>query len=231
MSSQNIVIGIEGLVGAGKTSICRELLKYIPNSVLLNGGNLYRAILSVLLKKDNDINDIAKKVKNLDIKEIMDKLKIEIKIEDRETVFYCKGERLKEENLQSVESSMAVSKVGGIADNTNLFYFARELINDLKQKYNVIISGRTLMTIYPDLDYHFFITASLEERVIRKSKQYEHKYTKQELKEHISQRDLLQEKAGFYDLSEKTLTVDVTNCKSVEESTKKVLSLIKVPIA
>ena len=29
----NIVIGIEGLVGAGKTSICRELVKTIPQTV------------------------------------------------------------------------------------------------------------------------------------------------------------------------------------------------------
>lgn len=27
MGDKNIVIGIEGLVGSGKTSICRELLK------------------------------------------------------------------------------------------------------------------------------------------------------------------------------------------------------------
>lgn len=32
----NIVIGIEGLVGAGKTSICRELIKKIPNTILVN---------------------------------------------------------------------------------------------------------------------------------------------------------------------------------------------------
>lgn len=32
----NIVIGIEGLVGAGKTSICRELVKKIPNTILVN---------------------------------------------------------------------------------------------------------------------------------------------------------------------------------------------------
>ena len=43
--SKNIVIGIEGLVGSGKTSICRELIKKIPNSVLLNAGDLYRAIV------------------------------------------------------------------------------------------------------------------------------------------------------------------------------------------
>lgn len=33
----NIVIGIEGYVGAGKTAICRELLNKIPNSILLEG--------------------------------------------------------------------------------------------------------------------------------------------------------------------------------------------------
>lgn len=229
--SENIVIGIEGLVGAGKTSICRELLKHIPNSILLNGGNLYRAILSVLLKKESDIKMLACKVKNVDIKEIMNDLKIEIKIENNETVFYCDKIRLDEEDLQSVKSSMAVSTVGGMADNSNLFYFARELINDLKKKYNIIVSGRALMKIYPDLDYHFFITASLEQRVSRKLKQYEYSMTKKEMETHISKRDLLQEKAGFYNLSDKTITIDVTECKSVKESTKKVLGYIIIPVA
>ena len=32
---ENIVIGIEGDVGTGKTSVCRKLLDKIPNSVLL----------------------------------------------------------------------------------------------------------------------------------------------------------------------------------------------------
>ena len=40
-NENNIVIGIEGLVGSGKTSLCRELLKMIPNSIILHGGNLY----------------------------------------------------------------------------------------------------------------------------------------------------------------------------------------------
>lgn len=41
----NIVIGIEGTVGAGKTSICRMLLDKIENSIILHGGNIYRAIV------------------------------------------------------------------------------------------------------------------------------------------------------------------------------------------
>ena len=82
MNKEHIVIGIEGLVGAGKTSICRELLNRIPDSILLNGGNLYRAIVSVMLQKDDEIEKLEKKVKDLDIREVMKKLKIEIKIED-----------------------------------------------------------------------------------------------------------------------------------------------------
>ena len=42
---ENIVIGIEGTVGAGKTSICRKLLDKIENSIILHGGNIYRAIV------------------------------------------------------------------------------------------------------------------------------------------------------------------------------------------
>ena len=57
---QNIVIGIEGLVGAGKTSICRELLKKIPNSVLLNAGDLYRAIVFVMMQNGSTIAKMKK---------------------------------------------------------------------------------------------------------------------------------------------------------------------------
>ena len=46
MMEKNLVIGIEGLVGAGKTSICRELLRYIPNSIVLHAGHIYRAIVA-----------------------------------------------------------------------------------------------------------------------------------------------------------------------------------------
>ena len=51
----NIVIGIEGLVGAGKTSICRKLLELIPNSIILHGGNLYRGIVLALLSSSENI--------------------------------------------------------------------------------------------------------------------------------------------------------------------------------
>ena len=60
---ENIVIGIEGLVGAGKTSICRELIKKMPNTILLNGGNLYRAIVYSMIQNGNKIEELKKQGK------------------------------------------------------------------------------------------------------------------------------------------------------------------------
>ena len=84
------------------------------------------------------------------------------------------------------------------------------------------------MQIYPNLDYHLFITADLEERVRRKCIQYNEIDIKNEIRENIIKRDKLQEDAGFYKLSPSTIVIDVTNCKSAQESTKLVLEKINL---
>lgn len=230
MGDKNIVIGIEGLVGAGKTSICREILRKDKNTVLLNGGNLYRAIVYTLMKKENNLFKLKRILKNADIKKYMDDYKVEVRVEDRESKIYIDGKLANEDELQSKASSLAVSVIGGIADNTKLFEFARNLIDELRKKNNVIVSGRALMEIYPDLDYHLFITASLEERVKRKCIQYKEKNREYSVKRNIKIRDMLQKMAGFYKIYPNTIKIDVTECKSVEESTDKVLENIKYEI-
>ena len=225
----NLVIGIEGHVGAGKTSICRELIKKIPNTVLVNGGNLYRAIIYTLMNNTMNLNELKNNAQNIDIKELMDKFNIKLKIENNETIIYINGQKVDEEKIQSKEASMAVSSVGGKTKEEGLFNFARDLIDNLKEKYNVIISGRGINTIYPKIDYHFFITASLEERVKRKLSQYHNEEDKKEIEKNITKRDKLQEQAGYYKIYDNTIVVDVTECKNIEESTIKVMQKIKLP--
>lgn len=227
MEDKNIVIGIEGMVGSGKTSICRELLKKDKKAVLLNGGNLYRAIVYTLMQQESNLFKLKRLTKNVDIKKYMDDLNVEIKIENRESQIYIDGKLADEKELQSKASSLAVSVVGGIADNTKLFEFARQLIDELKKEHNVIVSGRSIMKIYPNIDYHLFITASLDERVKRKCIQYNEKNNQKEVKKNIVKRDRLQKLAGFYKIYPNTIKIDVTECKSVKESTDKVLEYIK----
>ena len=46
----NIVIGVEGQVAAGKTSACKELIKLIDNCIFIDGGAIARAIVMVIKK-------------------------------------------------------------------------------------------------------------------------------------------------------------------------------------
>ena len=120
---ENIVIGIEGLVGCGKTSICKRLLDLIPNSIILHAGNIYRAIVYRIATSGIPKEEL----KNIHLEELFKKFNIEIKIEDRETVVYSNGEKISEEILQSPENSIAVSKVSRVADNSKAY-----LLNVLK---------------------------------------------------------------------------------------------------
>ena len=75
----NITIGIEGLVGSGKTSLCRALLKMLPNSIILHGGNLYRGIVFALMNSGIDISKMQESLasgNHIDIKQVMDMLKV-----------------------------------------------------------------------------------------------------------------------------------------------------------
>ena len=223
----NLVIGIEGHVGAGKTAICKELLNQIPNSILLQGGNLYRGIAYALLRSGANLEELKQNMKQTDIKQIMEKLKIQIAIENRDTVIYMDGKKIEEELLQSTDSSLAVSEISNVADNQNFYLFGRTLIEQFKERFHVIVSGRDLMKIYPNLDYHFLVTASLEERVRRKCIKYNDTISQEEVRQNIIQRDKVQEQSGYYRQYENTILVDVTNCETVEESAKEVLKHIK----
>lgn len=225
---ENIVVGIEGYVGTGKTSVCRNLLDKIPNSVLLHGGNIYRAITYSILKtgiinveKDN------KKLSTLNMKNIMDKLKLKIEIEDRESVVYIHGKKISEEDLQSLETSMATSKISNYANNEKLYEFGRDIIEKIKAKHNVILSSRDIVNMYPKVDYHFLLVADLDERVKRKYHQYKDKISMEELKQHIKQRDDLQMKSGYYKIHPITKVIDVTNCKTVEDEANAIMEYIK----
>ena len=48
------------------------------------------------------------------------------------------------------------------------------------------------------------------------------------VKQNIVERDALQEEAGYYKIYDKTIKIDVTNCKTIEESTNEVLKHINI---
>lgn len=222
----NIVIGIEGEVASGKTSICRELVKMIDNSAFIDGGAIYRGIILALKQSNIDIKSVLAE-KDVNALDIMKKLKVEFLIKNHETVIFIDGKEISNDKIQNAQNAMGVSKMASMADNSSLFLFARHIIDEYKKKYNIIVSARDLVEIYPDMTCHIYITADLEERVKRRYNEYEGKFSIDEIRKMIVERDRLHEKAGFNSRCKQSITIDVTECKSAEESAKKVYEKLK----
>lgn len=226
---KNFVIGVEGEVGAGKTSMCKELIKIIPNTIFIDGGLIFRGIILAIkkYKEKNYNNSNTYKYNNLDAFEIMKKLNVEFKIVNMQTVIFINGKEMNQEEIETMENSVDVSKVASKSDNNALFKFANNIIKEYNTKYNVIVSARDLVEIYPEMDLHLFITADIEERIKRRYNQYKGKYSIEEIKNIILTRDELHNKAGFNKKCNKTVTLDLTDCKNANESAKKALNVIK----
>lgn len=213
----NILIGIEGDVAAGKTTICRSLVKRIENSIFIDTGIIYRAIVYAIKKLKQNVDLTS------DTAELLKKLEIEFKIEQSQTVIYYKKNKLDESILQEEDNSMLLSKTANKTDNTNLYRFAKKMIDEYLTKYNVILSSRGINLFCPNIDYHFYITCDLEERVNRRYNQFCGRMDRDKIRENILIRDELHDKTGFNDLNENTIKVDVTNCKNSDEAVEIIL--------
>lgn len=228
---KNFVIGVEGEVGAGKTSMCKELIKIIPNTILIDGGSIFRGIVLAVKKyRENNYNNIIIENKNPQVPdafEIMKKMNVEFKIINKQTVIYIDGKEISQSEIETMENSINVSKAAGKSDNNALFKFANNIIKEYSMKYNVIVSARDLVEIYPDMDLHLFVTADIGERIKRRYKQYKGKYTIGEIKSIILKRDELHNKAGFNKKCDKTVTLDLTDCKDASESAEKALNILE----
>ena len=168
-----------------------------------------------LLNEKNPKRDVIQKNQKEDFIE-------GIKIEDRKTVIYINGNKVSDDTMKSMQNSIGVSKMANQADNSKLFAFAHQIIQEYSKKFNIIVSARDLVKIYPEMDLHIFITASLEERVQRRYNQLKGEYTIDEVRNSVIQRDILHEKSGFNETFDKTVKVDVTGDSSAKESAKKI---------
>lgn len=217
----NLVIGVEGEVASGKTSACRELTKIIDNCIFIDGGAIYRGIILAIKKAGISLENIN--LSNFDAIQVMNKLKVEFKIENNETTIYIDGKKIEREEIETESNSISVTSIASKTNNSSIYIFAKKVIEMYKVKYNVVVSARGLVDLYPDMDYHIYITASLKERVKRRYNEYKGKYTIEEIEKNIIKRDETHKLAGFNKKCDKTIEVDITDCKNAKESAEKIL--------
>jgi cytidylate kinase len=154
-----MIITIDGPAGSGKSSIAKALAEKL-NIYYLNTGLLYRAVAYVWLQHDSKLEKINKiNVDNLKfIKNIEYKY-----IQKLPQIFY--GNK----NITDQLLNNSISQAASILSSIDI---VREKLLALQRNvakiYNIVCEGRDCgSVIFPNADYKFYLTASLDIRAKR----------------------------------------------------------------
>ncbi|MCI9455841.1 MAG: (d)CMP kinase [Oscillospiraceae bacterium] len=159
-------IALDGPVGAGKTTIARELAKRL-GFLYVDTGALYRSIGKYVLDQGGDPSRPADTVPALG------KITLQLRYNDaRQQRVYLNGEDVSDQ-IRTPAVSMAASQVGSISEVRE---FLLSLQRDIARQNNVVMDGRDIgTTILPDASLKIFLTASAEARAARRHRELSEK--------------------------------------------------------
>ncbi len=175
-------IALDGPSGAGKSTIAKMLSEKM-GYIYVNTGELYRAVALYMLRGEVDIqNDEA-------VAQKLPEIKISIEFVDGfQHVMLC-GEDVTS-LLRTPEVSMCASTVSAVPAVRE---FLLSMQRDLAKRYDTVMDGRDIGTVVlPNCDVKIFLTASAEERAMRRFKELQaagDSSTYEQVLEDINQRD------------------------------------------
>ncbi len=221
MGTKTIAIAIDGPAGAGKSSLAKALAKKL-DYIYVDTGALYRAIGLAFSKKGYDTS------LNCDIEKELETIIVDIRfINGVQHVFL--GETDVSEEIRTPVASMMASAVSAKKEvRAKLLGMQR----DFAKKYNCIMDGRDIGTVVlPNADLKIFLTASDEERAMRRFKELKEKgdtSTFEQVLDDMRQRDYNDSHRAIAPLkpAEDSIIADTTN-KNFEESMDMLLNIIK----
>ena len=214
-------IAIDGPAGAGKSSIAKLVAGEL-GFIYIDTGAMYRA--SALYAIENGIKITAESF----TKEILDKINIDIRYDgDGQRIFLCGKDGTK--RIREADVSIGASDIAVIpAVRLKLV----DLQRTLAEGNNVIMDGRDIGTyVLPDAELKIYLTASVEERAMRRLKELKVKGQTadfEQVKRDISYRDKNDSEREFAPLkkADDAVLVDSTDM-TIDEVKERILELAK----
>lgn len=218
MKDKKLIIAIDGPAGAGKSTIAKRVAEKL-NIEYIDTGAMYRALTLKILKTNTDINNLV------EILKIMESTSIEFK----NNHIYLDGTRVDDEIRENAISK----KVSLIAKIKEVRIMMIQMQQKMAEHNNVIMDGRDIGTVVlPNANYKFFVTASVEERAMRRYKELALKnkgnINYKKVLEEIKTRDRIDSTREFAPLkkSPDAYLIDTTN-KTIEECVNEVINIIE----
>ncbi|MBI1937053.1 MAG: (d)CMP kinase [Ignavibacteriales bacterium] len=178
---KKIIIAIDGPAGSGKSTAAKNIAEKL-GFTYLDTGAMYRAITFLALQKGiaDDVNSVI---------ELARKISLKLKFENGITRVFVDGIEVTEE-IRKPEINSKVSDISKIPE------VRAEMVKIQKRmgsEGNIIAEGRDVTTVvFPDADFKIFMTATLEERVRRRFKEFQEKNVQisfDEVKANLQMRD------------------------------------------
>ena len=215
-------IAIDGPAGAGKSTIAKAAASELQ-LVYIDTGAMFRAIgLASIRAGFNPTEDVE------EIIGMLPKLNIDIAHGENGQEIFLNGENVSTE-IRMPEVSVAASDVSKIpAVRQKLLVLQRSIA----EKTDVIMDGRDIGTVVlPNADLKIFLTASVDERAMRRYKELVEKGIEcdfEEVKRDMEYRDKNDSEREIAPLkpADDGVIVDTTG-KSLQESVDMILGLIK----
>ena len=180
MNNSVINVAIDGPAGAGKSTVSRAAAKAM-GYIYVDTGALYRAVGVNALRNGIDTKDKAAVAASLD------SISVDLVFENGEQKVLLNGENVSSE-IRTPPASMAASDVSAVPEVRSFLF---DLQRDIAARNNCIMDGRDIGTVVlPDAKVKIFLTASPEERAMRRYKELIEKGTVVEYKEVLD--DLVQ---------------------------------------
>ena len=213
-----MIIAFDGPAGSGKSTIAKIISEKL-GITYLDTGAMYRAVTLYFLENNVDFNDESQVEINLE--------KIELEFINDELYLNNKdvSVQIREKNVNDNVSFVSAIRI------------VREKMVDLQRKMSgkksVVLDGRDIGTVvFPNADYKFYVTASVD---VRTRRRYEEELQKgisnlsfDEVKKSMENRDYIDSNREVTPLRKADDAIEIdTSDMSIEEVLEKILSYIK----
>ncbi|CAG7855788.1 CMP/dCMP kinase [biofilm metagenome] len=154
------VLTIDGPSGAGKGTVSRQVSKILGWNYL-DSGSIYRSLAIALLQNNTDLSKVDEIIR---IAQTMD------------LAFICDDELQVKLNGEEITTQLGTETTGNTASIIAAMPEIRQVLlqkqKDFKQQPGLVADGRDMGTVvFPEAKHKVFLTASAEERALRRYKQ------------------------------------------------------------
>lgn len=214
-------IAIDGPAGAGKSSIAKALAKNL-GCIYIDTGAMYRSVGLGAIKQGLDYQDeeaVSLLMPNLDIK---------LKMSETGQQIYLNGHDVSAE-IRNDEVAAAASKVATYGKVREALVASQRM---LQEETSVVMDGRDIGTVVmPNATLKIYLTASVNERALRRFKEYETKGIVADLAmltEEIAARDKqdMQRKISPLRKADDAIEIDTTYM-TIDEIVERIMALLQ----